>query len=167
MLKLFAIFIYHNSGLFLHDVPMLCLSVLFPSSGQREQTSVLMTGIRCQFLVLRPGWWCQGWSLERSTSSVCWHRTNWAQAHSAKLWQSPLQVGSSIHAFCSSFQNQHIKLYWNTSGNVWNIIRNLAWTGRNFQWATYFFRFRFIISLRSWLTDCPAARVQMWEDLCW
>lgn len=54
-------------------------------AGQREQTSVLTTGIRCQFLVLRRGWWCQGWNLEQSTSSVCWRKTNWAQAHSAKL----------------------------------------------------------------------------------
>lgn len=57
----------------------------FLPSGQREQTSVLMTGIQCQFLVLRPGWWCQGWNLEQSTSSVCWHKTSWARAHLAKL----------------------------------------------------------------------------------
>lgn len=53
-------------------------------SDQREQTSVLMTGTQCQFLVLRPGWWCQDWSLGLSTSSVCWPRTNWAQVHSVK-----------------------------------------------------------------------------------
>lgn len=64
--------------------------------GQRELTSVHTTGTRCQFLVLRPGWWCLGWSLGRSTSSVCWHKTNWAQAPSAKLWQSTLQVGASL-----------------------------------------------------------------------
>lgn len=67
----------------------------FLPSGQREQTSVLMTGIRCQFLVLRPGWWCQGWNLEQSTSSVCWHKTSWARAHLAKLWQSTRQVSKS------------------------------------------------------------------------
>lgn len=54
-----------------------------------------MTGIRCQFLVLRPGWWCQGWRLGQSTSSVCWLKTNWARAHSVKLLQSPLQVGTA------------------------------------------------------------------------
>lgn len=71
-----------------------------------------MTGIQCQFLVLRPGWWCQVWSLGQSTSSVCWRKTNWAQAHSAKLWPSTLQVGTLPETFLSMFAASLLLLFW-------------------------------------------------------